>query len=603
MSTRSFAVIALLTLWTPALAGQEGSVDQTYVVTIKTEDGAADVRAVAGDLIKLYGGTLANDETTPESSVAIRISPARARVLAADPRVATMASALETVNWSGGIGYSYDGSGNVRRVGNDTFTYDHANRLIHANVNTIPRDYTYDAFGNRTGCRQWADTALESNCQRNMSIVANKNRIDGATYDAAGNVTVLDTHRYSFDALNMMTRDDFGVLAREFVYTAAEERIAVYFAGSSWRWMIRDTNGKVLREFTSRDGAVIGGTAWQWARDYVWRDMTLLATRQSSGDSITTYHYHTDHLGTPRRITDDTDQIVGVHDYFAFGPETSGGTQEPVASSLKYTGHERDSWAAATFGSLDYMHARYYEPDLGRFLSVDPVFSHGLLRMPQGWNRYSYALNNTMRYIDPTGREVTCVPNPDPKKPPICGETIVVEGKIPGGGSLVGGGKSIYDLMEWMTGRLPRVSAADLRSAQELANTPAMDTIREKFKKEDCKEDTYWADYQYSELASTHTLTGQIVGGFGAKIRPIGHGQIVVKAFNTWGLESASRYPAWFGGNNRGNASVEQMIFGGAPLQWPKSVFENRPNGILGTGVMGNATLNYIWIEGNPCAQ
>jgi RHS repeat-associated protein len=54
---------------------------------------------------------------------------------------------------------------------------------------------------------------------------------------------------------------------------------------------------------------------------------------------------------------------------------------------------------------LDYMHARYYLPLIGRFTSVDPVLQAGRAQSsPQLWNRFSYALNSPLKYIDPRGR-------------------------------------------------------------------------------------------------------------------------------------------------------------------------------------------------------
>ena len=50
----------------------------------------------------------------------------------------------------------------------------------------------------------------------------------------------------------------------------------------------------------------------------------------------------------------------------------------------------------------DYMHARYYSSNLGRFLSVDPV--GGTVGSSQSWNRYSYVVNNPIVLIDPDGR-------------------------------------------------------------------------------------------------------------------------------------------------------------------------------------------------------
>lgn len=56
-------------------------------------------------------------------------------------------------------------------------------------------------------------------------------------------------------------------------------------------------------------------------------------------------------------------------------------------------------------GRLDYMHARYCSPELGRFASVDPINSASPTR-PQSWNRYSYAIDNPVKFRDPDGRAV-----------------------------------------------------------------------------------------------------------------------------------------------------------------------------------------------------
>lgn len=51
---------------------------------------------------------------------------------------------------------------------------------------------------------------------------------------------------------------------------------------------------------------------------------------------------------------------------------------------------------------LDYMNARFYDPNLGRFLSVDPLLDKKRsIREPQSWNRYSYVINNPINRIDP----------------------------------------------------------------------------------------------------------------------------------------------------------------------------------------------------------
>src|SRR5437763_609488 len=50
----------------------------------------------------------------------------------------------------------------------------------------------------------------------------------------------------------------------------------------------------------------------------------------------------------------------------------------------------------------DYMHARYYNPNEGRFLSLDPVL--GRAHEPQSWNRYVYVMNNPLVRVDRDGR-------------------------------------------------------------------------------------------------------------------------------------------------------------------------------------------------------
>ena len=55
---------------------------------------------------------------------------------------------------------------------------------------------------------------------------------------------------------------------------------------------------------------------------------------------------------------------------------------------------------------LDYMHARYCSPVLGRFLSVDPKLLQRATKKPQRWNRYTYAINNPLKFVDPDGRDI-----------------------------------------------------------------------------------------------------------------------------------------------------------------------------------------------------
>lgn len=105
-------------------------------------------------------------------------------------------------------------------------------------------------------------------------------------------------------------------------------------------------------------------------------------------------YYHTDVLGTPVAMTNSSGNVIERREFEPYGRQLVPGT---VADGPGFTGHVSD--AATGFA---YMQQRYYDPQLGRFLSVDPmtVYSN-----PAGaFNRYWYANNNPYRFTDPDGR-------------------------------------------------------------------------------------------------------------------------------------------------------------------------------------------------------
>lgn len=110
-------------------------------------------------------------------------------------------------------------------------------------------------------------------------------------------------------------------------------------------------------------------------------------------------YYHLDAVGSVRAMTDENGAVIERHDYLPFGEEWAlQGSTQP----LRFTGKERDletGW--------DYFGARYYGSNIGRFTSVDPAITiEENLFDPHGWNRYAYARNNPLRYVDPDGQIV-----------------------------------------------------------------------------------------------------------------------------------------------------------------------------------------------------
>jgi RHS repeat-associated protein len=123
-------------------------------------------------------------------------------------------------------------------------------------------------------------------------------------------------------------------------------------------------------------------------RTYVWGQGLAYAV---SGTSIEVYH--TDRLGSVRALTDGAGAVSATYrtDEWGVATASSGSSTQPY----RYTGEPRDATG------LSYLRARYYDPDLGRFLSRDTWA--GSLARPISLNRYAYAGDNPVTHADPSG--------------------------------------------------------------------------------------------------------------------------------------------------------------------------------------------------------
>ena len=102
------------------------------------------------------------------------------------------------------------------------------------------------------------------------------------------------------------------------------------------------------------------------------------------------YFYHTDHLGTPQKMTSVNGAVEWSAKYSSFGNATiEVGT---VENNLRYAGQYFDNET-----KLHYNYHRYYKPEIGRYLTVDPI---GIV---SGVNHFEYAQNSPLRLSDPFG--------------------------------------------------------------------------------------------------------------------------------------------------------------------------------------------------------
>ena len=115
-----------------------------------------------------------------------------------------------------------------------------------------------------------------------------------------------------------------------------------------------------------------------------------------SADGSEFYYYHSDHLGSSSLMTDQDGSLVRQqYGYRAFGSERFALSFSPSFTS-RFTGQQFD-----TETGLYYYQSRFYDPELGRFIQPDTIVPDP--GSSQSLNRYSYVLNNPLKYIDPTG--------------------------------------------------------------------------------------------------------------------------------------------------------------------------------------------------------
>ena len=288
--------------------------------------------------------------------------------------------------------YSYDGAGNIQQIGDDVFRYDTASRLVEAtlprileenpNAATATLTYAYDDFDNRT----------------DATVDPVNNHLIGTgpggsnEHDAFGNLIAATTGaEIVYDGLEKIKGfydksrgsgcNDPAKPCTLMVYDASDLRVLSWRTGRAHRWTPRDYQGRVMADFTGNGmGNLTVG------KEYVYAGSSLLSTRDFSGER----HYHLDHLGSTRLITNATGGVIDQIHTRPYGETIDPPEGDAANERMDYTGHERDD-----DGLTMYMRARQYLIPLGRFMQIDPARS--------GWNPYSYSRNNPLKFLDPDG--------------------------------------------------------------------------------------------------------------------------------------------------------------------------------------------------------
>ena len=120
-------------------------------------------------------------------------------------------------------------------------------------------------------------------------------------------------------------------------------------------------------------------------------DAVRLVKEVTASTQVTAYYVHTDHLGTPVAMTDEGGNVVWRASYAPFGEATVDAVST-VKLNVRFPGQYYDQETG-----LHYNYFRYYDPEIGRYLTADPIGQKA------GPNLFTYVGNNPLYWIDPYG--------------------------------------------------------------------------------------------------------------------------------------------------------------------------------------------------------
>ena len=288
---------------------------------------------------------------------------------------------------------------------NRTFGYDNLDRITSFGTTGRSQSFGYDATGNLL-----AKTDVTSGTPTNytFSVAPTSNRMTGISNLGIG---------YSFDAAGNRTGDGRITYAYNYRGRMNQVRIINGAITDTYNYLINGINLRVrktgpstvvpqgTRIFVYDDGARLIGEYDNLGRariEHVWLDDRQIAaiTYTYTGTSMTpatttTSYVETDHLATPRLITNASRQKRWTWESAPYGdtyPNENPQSLGVYSYNLRFPGQYFDSET-----NHHYNHHRDYESTSGRYVQSDPIGLDG------GINTYAYAGNDPLKYIDPLG--------------------------------------------------------------------------------------------------------------------------------------------------------------------------------------------------------
>ncbi|MXV17716.1 DUF6443 domain-containing protein [Hufsiella ginkgonis] len=294
--------------------------------------------------------------------------------------------------WNGNIANQLWGTGLTNTF---IYRYDKLNRLVKAvkSDSTMREHLTYDAMGNISSLLR--DNGTESS----YNYFPGTNKLQSI---ASGSITTAGNWNYD---LNGNASTD-GRVGKTISYNLLNLPVTANGGGSNITYTY-DATGSKLRKESNTTGTTDYIKGIQYADNGSGYGIDFIQTEEGiarkSGSSYVYEYNLTDHLGNVRysfRRNNSTGLVERLQsdDYYAFGTRKSIGSTVSPANKYLYNGKEiQEDWGNAQGAAYDYG-ARFYDPVVGRFTSID-----SLAEDVQYVSPYNYALNNPILMIDPDG--------------------------------------------------------------------------------------------------------------------------------------------------------------------------------------------------------
>ncbi len=292
----------------------------------------------------------------------------------------------------------YDGSGhnngNILSITdtlsasrNQTFTYDSLNRIKTGAQadNSFNLTFSYDPWSNMTesGTSNFPPMGFDLTNRVNQSTSCTPNLVPFC-YDAAGDM-LMDNHNHAFSYDGEARIETVDGTAAAYTYNALGNRVRKDAGSTSAEYFF--FAGNVIAELNPATGVYT---------DYIFGYGKRVAKDTSSNGTAAQY-YHEDQIGSARVMTDASGTKIMDCTFNPFGEQVVC-SPDNASNHYRFSGKEYDSES-----QLDDFGARYYGASMARFIQPDPLLNSGHPWNPQSWDRYTYALNNPLRILDPTG--------------------------------------------------------------------------------------------------------------------------------------------------------------------------------------------------------